>query len=144
MAPGCRPATGIATGSAVVLLPEPVDTHHTQFEARLNYAGEKLRMSGGYYGSFFNNSYGNITPGMPASLNNPLGSLLPLSSGLQSILSQPVALPPDNQAHVLDLTGAYTFTPSTHGTFKLSYSTAMQDQDYAASGFSAAPAGMAS
>lgn len=143
VAPGCRTGTGIATGSAVVLLPEPVDTHHTQFEARLNYAGEKLRMSGGYYGSFFNNSYGSLTPGMPASLNNPLGSLLPLSVGLQSILSQPVALPPDNQAHVLDLTGAYTFTPTTHGTFKLSYSTAMQDQDYAASGFSTAPAGVA-
>jgi MtrB/PioB family decaheme-associated outer membrane protein len=143
VAPGCRSATGIATGSAVVLLPEPVDTNHTQFEARLNYAGEKLRMSGGYYGSFFNNAYGSITPGMPASLNNPLGSLLPLSSGLQSILSQPVALPPDNQAHVFDITGAYTFTPTTHGTFKLSYSTAAQEQDFAASGFNTAPSGVA-
>lgn len=143
VAPGCRPGTGIATGTAVVLLPEPIDTQHTQFEARLNYAGEKLRMSGGYYGSFFNNAHGALTPGVPASLYNPLGTLLPLSAGLQNILSQPVALPPDNQAHVLDLTGAYTFTPSTHGTFKLSYSKAVQEQDYAASGFSAGPAGVA-
>jgi MtrB/PioB family decaheme-associated outer membrane protein len=127
----------------VVLLPEPIDTNHTQIEARLSYAGEKLRVSGGYYGSFFNNSYGSITPSVPSSLNNPLGSLLPLSAGLQGILGQPLALPPDNQAHVFDIAGAYTFTPSTHGSFKLSYAKAVQEQDFAASGFSNAPAGVA-
>lgn len=142
-APGCRPATGIATGSAVVLLPEPVDTNHTQFEARLSYGGENLRMSGGYYASFFNNAYGSIRPGVPTSLYNPLGSLLPLGPGLQSILSQPVALPPDNQAQQFDVTGAYRFSPTTHATFKLAYGMAVQQQDFAASGFGNAPAGLA-
>jgi MtrB/PioB family decaheme-associated outer membrane protein len=142
-APGCRPATGIATGSAVLLLPEPVDTHHTQFEARLSYAGERLRMSAGYYASFFNNAHDSVRPGVPASLNNPLGSLLALGPGLQSILAQPVALPPDNQAQAFDLSGAYRFTPTTHGSFKLSYAVATQQQDFAASGFANVPAGVA-
>jgi MtrB/PioB family decaheme-associated outer membrane protein len=142
VAVNCGPTTTANTGSAVLLLPEPIDSNHSQAELRLNYAGERLRLSGGYYGSFYSNSHGTLTPGIPGSLNNPLGSPLPLSNGLAAILANPVALPPDNHAQTLDLTGNYTFAPSTRGNFKLAYSQARQDQDFAGTGLAGAPAGV--
>jgi MtrB/PioB family decaheme-associated outer membrane protein len=141
-APGCAPTTAISTSSAVLFLPQPIDSNHTQVDLRLNYLGDRLRVSGGYYGSFYNNQYGTVNPGVPASLNNQVGTLLPLSSGLQSILANPVALPPDNQLHNFDVAGNYRFTPTTIGNFKLAYSTARQDQDFAGSGLAYAPAGV--
>jgi len=140
----CGATTLTQTGSAVLLLPEPIDSNHTQAELRLNYAGERLRLTGGYYGSFYSNSNGTLTPGIPGSLNNQLGTLLPLSNGLQGILSNPVALPPDNNAQTLDLAGNYTFTPSTRANFKIAYSQARQDQDFTSAGLAGAPAGITS
>jgi len=144
VAPTCGSTTLASTGSSVLLLPEPINSNHSQAELRLNYAGERLRLTGGYYGSFYNNSNGTLTPGIPGSLNNPVGTLLPLSNGLQGILSNPVALPPDNRSQTLDLAGNYTFTPSTRANFKLAYSQARQDQDFAGAGLAGAPAGLGS
>ena len=103
LAPGCGPTTATATGSAVLQLPEPINANHTQAEARLTYAGQQLTVSGGYYGSFYKNDNSAMQPGIPGSLNNPVGVLLPLSAGLQSFLSNPVALPPENEAHQFDV-----------------------------------------
>lgn len=143
VAPGCAPTTGANPGWAVLMLPEPIDSNHSQLEARISYAGEKLRLSGGYYGSFFNNSIGALTPGVPDRLNNNPGVLQPLNTGLQPILGQPLALPPDNQAHHADLAGVYVFSRSTRATFKLGAARATQDQGFAGSGF-AGPAGIES
>lgn len=140
--PGCGTTTGISAGSALLLLPEPINANHSQVEARFNYSQEKLRLSVGYYGSFYRNSYSTLNPSVPGTLNNPLGSPLPLSAGLQALLSQPVALNPDNQAHQLDLSGSYDFTRTTHGTFKLGYASATQDNSFAGAGLTAAPAGV--
>jgi MtrB/PioB family decaheme-associated outer membrane protein len=142
VAPGCRGTTGISTGWALLMLPEPINSNHSQVEARLNYAGTKLRLSGGYYGSFFSNVNAALSPNVPSSLNNPVGTLLPLNTGLQAILNLPLALAPDNQAHQLDLTGLYSLTPTTQLNFKLGYSQALQHQNFAASGFTGAPAGV--
>ena len=131
VAPGCGTSTGIAAGWATLFLPEPIDSNHVQVESRLSYAFEKLRIHLGYYGSFFSNNNATLKPG---SLNNPLGTLMPLSSGLQSVLSQPVVLAPDNQAHQLDLSGIYNFSNTTSGTFKLGYSRATQDDGFAGIG----------
>jgi len=144
VAPTCGSTTLANTGSAVLLLPEPINSNHSQAELRLNYAGERLRLTGGYYGSFYNNSNGTLTPGIPGILNNPVGTPLPLSNGLQGILSNPVALPPDNRSQTLDLAGNYTFTPSTRANFKLAYSQARQDQDFASVGLAGAPTGVGS
>ena len=141
-APGCRGTTGAEVGYAALFTPEPISTHHSQVEARLSYAGEKLRLSGGYYGSYFRNDYGSLTPNVPGALFNAIGTPLPLSAGLGAILAQPVALPPDNQAHHVDLTGSYSFTRTTLLNFKLAYSLATQHQDFAAAGFTGAPAGV--
>ena len=142
VAPGCRPTTGTEVGWATLMLPEPINSNHSQVEARLSYAHDKLRISGGYYGSFYRNDNGSLQPNVPGSLYNPLGAITPLSAGLQPILNQHVALPPDNQAHHVDLTGSYTFTQSTLLNFKLGYSQATQHDNFTAAGLSGAPAGV--
>lgn len=143
IAPGCTGTSGAQVGSAVLFLPEPIDSDHHQVEARLAYAADALRLSVGYHGSFYRNNLGSINPSIPASLFNPTGTLLPVSPGLSTILSQPVALPPDNQAHHFDLTGAYLFTPTTQFNWKVARSRATQHDNFAASGLTGAPAGVA-
>jgi MtrB/PioB family decaheme-associated outer membrane protein len=139
VAPGCLGTTSVAAGWAVLLLPEPIDSNHTQADARVSFAGEKLSLSVGYYGSFYRNGNGALAPSVPGSLSNPLGALSPLNTGLQPILNNPVALWPDNQAHQLDVTGHYAFTRTTSGNFKVAYSQATQQQNF---GAFAAPTGV--
>jgi MtrB/PioB family decaheme-associated outer membrane protein len=140
-APGCLGPTATRTGWALLMIPEPVNTNTKQFEAKLNFSGDKLALSSGYYGSFFSNSNGNVTPTVPGTLNNALGNPLPLNTGLQGILGLPIALPPDNQAHQVYLSGNYAFTPTTRGTFKYAYSHATQSDSFLGSGLAGAPGG---
>ncbi len=142
VAPTCLGTPGANTSWATLMLPEPISANHSQVEARLSYALEKLRFSVGYYGSFYRNSNATLSPTVPASLYNPLGSLQPLNAGLQSLLSQPLALAPDNQAQQLDLSGSYDFTHTTHATFKLGYTSASQTDDFANAGLANAPLGV--
>ena len=142
VAPGCTGSSTIETGWAVLFTPEPVDANHTQAELRAGYMGEQLHLSLGYYGSIYQNAYGSLTPAVPGLLNNAVGTPLPPTPGLQALLAQPVALPPDNQAHQFDLTGSYAFGKATHLNFKLAHTRAEQHQNFAAAGFTAAPAGV--
>ena len=141
-APGCLGTTSVSTGWATLMVPEPVDSNTTQTDARVSFAGERLSLSLGYYGSFYRNDYGSLNPSVPGSLYNPVQQLLPLSTGLQAILNNPVALWPDNQSQQVDVTGGYRFTPTTHGNFKLAYSQATQTQNFAGAGLTGAPAGV--
>jgi MtrB/PioB family decaheme-associated outer membrane protein len=143
VAPGCLGTTSVAAGWAVLMLPEPIDSNHTQAEARATFAGEKLSLSMGYYGSFYRNGNGSLNPNVPGSLYGPLGGIRPLATGLQPILNNAVALAPDNQAHQLDLTGGYAFTRTTRLNFKLGYSQASQQQSFASAGFTGGPVGVA-
>ncbi len=140
-APGCPPGAGNQTGSAILFLPEPIDSNTTLVDARVSYATAKLNLSAGYYGSFYKNTNSVLQPNVPGSLNNPLGTLLPLSPGLQPILNNPLALPPDNQAQFVDVTGNYLLAAATNLKFKLGYSWLTQDQNFASSGLSDAPVG---
>jgi MtrB/PioB family decaheme-associated outer membrane protein len=142
IAPGCGVPTGTQAGSGLLLVPEPVESRHTQAEGRVTYSGGRLTLSAGYYGSFYRNANGSLRPDVPSLLNNPLGAPLPLAPGLQAILGQPVALPPDNQAHHLDLAGSYGFSRTATLNFKLAYSRATQDDSFAAMGLAGAPAGV--
>ncbi len=144
IAPACLGTLGANANWATLLLPEPIKSNQTQVEARLAYAIQEFRVSLGYYGSFYRNAYSALNPAVPGSLNDPAGNLLPLNTGLQAILNQPVALPPDNQAHQFDLTGSYDFTRGTRATFKLGYTTATQNANFASAGLNAAPAGVSS
>lgn len=142
LAIGCGPTTATQTGSAVLLVPEPIGASHSQAQARLTYGGERLTLSAGYYGSFFSNDHGTLRPAIPGVLNNPLGAPLPLAAGLQAQLASPVALAPDNHAHQLDLTGTYAFAAATRASFRFAYTMARQEQDFAGAGLASAPAGV--
>lgn len=143
IAPGCRATNAAEAGWAVLMLPEPVDANHSQLDGRVTYAGDRLNLSAGYYGSFYRNEHGSLNPVVPGALYNAVGQLLPLSTGLQPLLNNPVALPPDNQAHHLDVTGTYGLSASTKLNFKLAYSQATQHQDFLGAGLTGAPVGVA-
>ncbi len=144
VAPGCLGTTGIAAGWATLMVPQAINSNTSQIDARLNYSMDKLRLSVAYYGSFFQNNNPTLNPSVPGSLNNPLGALLPLSAGLQSILNLPVAQEPDNRFNQLSLTGTYDLAEKTKASFKLSYANTTQNQNFAASGLTGAPAGVTS
>jgi MtrB/PioB family decaheme-associated outer membrane protein len=131
------------TTGAMLMLPEPINSTTKQFEAKLNYSGEKFMVSGGYYGSFFTNANGSLNPTVSGNLYNPNGSSFdPAATGLSNFLQQPVALPPDNQAHQLYVSGSYAVTPKTHATFKFSHTHATQSEDFGSMGLTGGPAGV--
>ncbi len=142
-------ASWVAAGScatsttqwALLALPEPVNATTRQFEAKLNWNGGNFLLTGGYYGSFYTNSNGTLTPTIPGTLNNPLGAAQTVDAGLQTTLGLPMALPPNNQAHQFYVDGNYAFTPTTRATFRYAYTHATQDQDFGGAGLTGAPAG---
>ena len=141
-AANCQGTTGIAAGWATLMVPQAINSNTSQIDARVNYSMDKLRLSVAYYGSFFQNNNPTLNPSVPGSLNNPLGQLLPLSAGLQSILNLPVAQEPDNHFNQLSLTGTYDLAQKTKVSFKVSYANTTQDQNFAAAGLTGAPAGV--
>jgi MtrB/PioB family decaheme-associated outer membrane protein len=138
------PCSSVA--AAMLMLPEPINSTTKQFEAKLNYSGEKFMVSGGYYGSFFTNANGSLNPTVSGNLVNPDGTTLDTSvspgNTLAGYLQQSVALPPDNQAHQLYVSGNYAFTPTTRTTFKYAYTHATQNEDFGSMGLTGAPAGV--
>jgi MtrB/PioB family decaheme-associated outer membrane protein len=140
----CSACGTTALSAALLMLPEPINSTTKQFEARLNYSGEKFMVSGGYYGSFFSNSNGSMNPTVNGNLVNPDGTVFTPGSALVGYLQQSVALPPDNQAQQLYVSGNYAFTTTTHSTFKYAYTHATQNNDFASMGLAGAPAGVSS
>ncbi len=110
---------GRGTGGAMEFLADPIDQHIRQIEARVNYSGAKFALSGGYYGTDFDNEDTalNITGGAPE-----------LASGTGAFT--PIALPPDNQSQQLYLEGNYRFTPTFSSNFKAAYTEATQDDTF--------------
>lgn len=95
--------------------PEPLDASTTLVEALLGYTGKQLQLSGGYYGSIYNNH------------NNRLD----VAGGVAALSTfTPIGLPPDNQSHQLNLSGGYSITNTTRSTFKLAYASATQTDNF--------------
>jgi MtrB/PioB family decaheme-associated outer membrane protein len=142
--------------NAILMIPEPFDSTIKQIDAKLNFHDEKLNLTAAYYGNFYTNSNGNISPVVPNSLyggNGTLvGALYPavgnniIAGGgmsLQNVLQLPMSLQPDNQAHQFSIFGNYAFTPTTKATFKYAYTHATQDKDFGSMGLAAgAPGGV--
>ncbi len=146
-APVCSALAAGANQWALLMLPKPIDSTTRQLEAKLNYAGEDLVFAAAYYGSFYRNEAGNLTPTINGNLSNPLGQPMgtgggvALTDGLRSILQLPLALPPDNAAHQFSLTGNYAFSRDTRATFRFAYTHATQHEDFAGMGLADAPPG---
>ncbi|NJD26170.1 MAG: MtrB/PioB family decaheme-associated outer membrane protein [Betaproteobacteria bacterium] len=113
-------------GSAALFSVEPLDSTTRILDAKLEYAGEKLQLSGGYLGSWFNNANQQINErinGLTATGTSPAFNAL-----------TPMSQPLDNHAHQLYADGGYSFTPTTRATFKAAYTKAYSDGNLQANG----------
>jgi MtrB/PioB family decaheme-associated outer membrane protein len=95
--------------------PEPINSTTRQLDVTLGYTGPKLQLSGGYYGTSYDNKN--------TALNFTGGN-----AGLSTFT--PIGLPPDNRSHQLYLSGGYNFTASTRGNFKVAYTRATQNDAF--------------
>ena len=143
--------TALASGAnqwALLMLPEPIDSTTRQFEFKATWLGERFSVTGGYYGSFYDNHNGALVNSINGNLVNGLGLPMgqgggvPLTAGLRGILSLPMALPPDNEAHQVYVSGNFAITPTTRANFKYAYTHATQNDDFLANGLTGAPAGV--
>ena len=142
VAPNCLSGNTTNQGWGVLWLPEPVDSRHSQLEARLNLSNDRLRLSTGFYASIYRNAIGTLNPSVPSSLLDPSGRLLPLSTGLQALLSNPVALAPSSQFRQWEANGSYDFSPTTRSSFSISTARASQTDDFSSAGLANAPTGV--
>lgn len=107
-------------GSAPTFAVEPINSTTRQLETIFEYTTEKLQMSGGYYGSWYDTAN-------PLAWVSTQGTAA--GSGTVSAPNQtPLTMPLDNQAHQLFFNGGYSFTPTTRATMKLSYAKATQNE----------------
>ena len=83
-----------------------------EVDLTLDYTGKSLQLRGGYLGSFFTNDDKVF------------------SNDMQSADHQDFALPLDNQAHQVFLSGGYNITPTTRGTFKAAFTRGIQNEDF--------------
>lgn len=105
-----KTGTRMFGASSNMFAPEPINSTTNQWEAKLGYQNERLQLSGGYYGSSYRNDVSQLAVG--------------------GTTNSPIALAPDNLSHQLFASGGYNFTPTTRGTFKLSFTSASQDDAF--------------
>jgi MtrB/PioB family decaheme-associated outer membrane protein len=108
---------GTGGSSIGMILPEPVDALTRRIEASLAYQqpGRHLRLD--YRGSFFSNDFDGYGFQSPFAIPNTL-------------LDNRMGLAPDNQAHHLSLSGAYTFGATTRLSASAAYGRLTQDADF--------------
>jgi len=107
-------------------LTDPINQTTRQLDATLNYSTDKLQLSGGYYGTTFENR-NNL-------LNVPGCALF---AGCDQM-----ALPPDNQSHQLHLAGGYSITPTTRAMFKVAHGRITQDETFPTTPVAGAPSNL--
>jgi MtrB/PioB family decaheme-associated outer membrane protein len=100
-------------GGAPEFAVEPIDSTIRILETTLNYSRDNLQLSGGFYGT----SYSNDIKQVITSQTN-------LAAASTYNLSEPL----DSKSYELFLNGGYNFTPTTRGTFKMSFSRASVDE----------------
>jgi len=134
-------------GWAVLLTPEPINSTIRTMEGKVNFSRDRLALTAGYYGSFYINANGSLSPIAPSSLNR--GDLWTNCatagcSTVQQIASSAVALPPDNQAHQVYASGTYAYSDTTRTNFKVAFTRATQDESFTGMGLTPAATAPAS
>ena len=94
-------------------LVDPIDYRTNLYEAIVGYTGERAQLTGGYFGSNFVNNKNRID----------------VIGGTGAGFS-PIALPPGNESHQLNLGGGYSITPTTRATFKYAYTHQTQREQF--------------
>ena len=131
-------------GWAMLLTPEPIDSNIHQIEAKLNFNRDKLALTAGYYGSFYVNNNGNLSPIINGNALNrgtlwaASGTGATLSASVKELAQSAVALPPDNQAHQVYVSGTYALSDTTRTNFKLALTHATQDESFVGMGLTPA------
>lgn len=103
-------------GNTGEFLAEPIDSATRQLEATLNYTGEQLQLSGGYYGSWYRTAHTLVDSIRNGAAETTIGN--------HTFMSLPV----NNEAHQLFFNGGLAITPTTRATLKLAYTEATQDE----------------
>lgn len=117
-----KKGTRLSTNGDGLFVADLINWTTRKAEATLDYTGESLQLSGGYLGSWFKNSH-------------VLGYVAHQGSG--NLMTQPL----DNQAHQGFVSGSYSFTPTTKGTFKLAFTRGTQNEPLQTAGISSATYG---
>jgi MtrB/PioB family decaheme-associated outer membrane protein len=99
-------------GGAAEFAVEPIDATTRQLEIVLRHVSERLQLSGGYYGSWYDNA------------NSYVKTTLSTNTAASHYY---LSLPLDNSAHQFFVDGGYNFSPTTRGTLKLQYGRAFQN-----------------
>jgi MtrB/PioB family decaheme-associated outer membrane protein len=103
---------GQGTNNNIRFLTDPINQTTRQLEVLVGFTGERLQLSGGYYGTDFTNH----------------NTALNVVGGIAG--QTPMALPPGNQSHQFNLAGGYQFTPTTRGTFKVAQGRLTQNEAF--------------
>ena len=103
-------------------LAEPIHYKTRTIEAIAGYTGAQFQLSGGYYGTWFNNE------NMALNINNQPGGPTGLGTGAGAFT--PIGLPPGNESHQLYVSGGYSFTPTTRATFKFAQARQTQEEAF--------------
>ncbi|MCX7145672.1 MAG: MtrB/PioB family outer membrane beta-barrel protein, partial [Sulfuritalea sp.] len=121
---------------AILMTPEPISSKTNIFEGKLSFNRDHLAMTAGYHGSFYINDFGSLTPVVTSPLNR--GALWSGVAGgaatIAQMASSAIALPPDNQAHQLYLSGTYAYSTATRFNFKVAYTHATQKESFTSMG----------
>ena len=105
-----------ATAEAVSILPNPTNYQTDTVNLALNWAGEKARLTGSYFGSFFRDGYNQVNWTTFSGANN----------------TQTMSTAPSNQLQQLNLGGGYDFSNKTKLVGNFSFGRNVQN---ASSGF---------
>jgi MtrB/PioB family decaheme-associated outer membrane protein len=126
---------------ALLMLAEPISSNTQQLEAKANFVGKNYSLTAGYYVTVYRNDQGSMqVAGINGNLFDTGNVPFSASTGANSLgglLSQPVALAPDNQAYQMYLSGTYALTPSTHATLYYAATHATQNESFASQGLAA-------
>jgi len=118
-----RGTTGGAAPIPQEFLAEPINSTTRQVDVLLDYTGESLQMSGGYYGSFFSNQNPVLrVTGGDSRFNSGVGST--------GVAMDNISLPPDNHGHQFNLTGGYQLAKTTRLNFTLNKGITIQNEDF--------------
>lgn len=131
-AQGAIPLVGTGAASALFgfheannIIMNPTSYKTDSFNLALNWAGEKGHLTAGYYGSIFRDDYNSLT-WQSALANGPVTCV-----GAGCFVTNTMSTAPDNSLHQLNLTGGYTFSPTTKLAGGFSYGRNTQNDSYA-------------
>lgn len=120
---------GISTwaGQTPMVLMNPTNYTTDTLNLAANWVGEKGYMTAAYFGSFFRDNNNSL------SFSNPFQTTKATGFAPSAFPQQAISTMPSNDFHQLNLTGGYSFSPTTKLSGGLSYGRNTQNDAYATS-----------